>query len=367
MIKEKKVLVKVNNGNVGFYRKKGYHIDTTLIQSLLVDINDVSKTSLIRITAICKYCNSENSITLSKYYSNYNRNNKGFYSCFKCKNVEKERTCISKYGVKSYSQTQEFHDNESKKWKGIQKGSEKGKQTMLERYGVDSYFKTEEMRNRNKEWMSSDEFKQKSKETMIIKFGVDHYSKTDEFKIYISQNKDSIVKKMKETFLKKYGVEYYSQTAIWNTNYQTNIEQIRNKIVNTCLERYGVDNVSKVEDIMRKILNTKDNKCIRIPDDLITKWEVYKRQVRKITKGNKKELYENWDGFDYYDNEVIKGYLSCNHTHRFYPTIDHKISTFFGFSNNISVDEIGGLNNLCITKRCINSAKSSKTDIEFLN
>jgi len=365
MIKESQVLIKINNRNCQYYRSIGYTICDD--REILVSTSDVPKTSSIKITALCKFCNSENNITISKYYVNYNRNDKGYYSCFKCKNIEKEKTCLEKYGVKSFSQTDEYKVSESAKWKGIQKGSEKGKKTMLARYGVDSYFKTDDMRNRNREWMSSDEFKQKSKETMLDKFGVDHYSKTDDFKNWITQNKHSISEKMKETFLKKYGVEYYSQTDEWKKNYNSNIKQIRAKIMNTCLEKYGVDNVSKVEDIMRKILDTKDSKNIRISDELISKWEVYKRQVRQITKRNKKELYEKWDGLDYYDSELIRGYLSYNHVHRFYPTIDHKISTFFGFSNDISPEEIGALANLCITKRYINCEKTFRTDTEFLN
>ncbi len=62
---------------------------------------------------------------------NKNRNDKGFYSCFKCKNIEKEKTCIKKYGVKSYSMTDEFRTTESEKWKGIQKGSEKSEPFLI--------------------------------------------------------------------------------------------------------------------------------------------------------------------------------------------------------------------------------------------
>jgi hypothetical protein len=84
-----------------------------------------------------------------------------------------------------------------------------------------------------------------------------------------------------------------------------------------------------------------------------------------ITNSNKKYLYENWDGNDYYDDELIKGYLSHTSTHRFYPTIDHKISVYFGFMNDISPEEIGALDNLCITKRYINSMKGKLIENNF--
>ena len=48
----------------------------------------------------------------------------------------------------------------------------------------------------------------------------------------------------------------------------------------------------------------------------------------------------------FYDNELIIGYFSYTHTHRFYPTIDHKISTYYGFKNNISPLEIADIHNL---------------------
>jgi hypothetical protein len=93
---------------------------------------------------------------------------------------------------------------------------------------------------------------------------------------------------------------------------------------------------------------------------------LYKKEVRNITKQNKKSLYEYWDGHDYYDDELIRGYLSYSHTHRFYPTMDHKISVFYGFINSIDPNFIGSIENLCITKRFINSTKSKMTEEDFL-
>lgn len=48
-----------------------------------------------------------------------------------------------------------------------------------------------------------------------------------------------------------------------------------------------------------------------------------------------------------------------------YPTIDHKISVYYGFINNISPEEIGDISNLCITKRWINSTKRDSIESEF--
>lgn len=329
MIKEDKVLVKINLRNSTFYKNKGYDVSS---KEILVDVKDLTTSSKSRVTAICEICNSENSVTYGKYNINKNRNNKGYYSCFNCKNIEKEKTCIEKYGVKSYSMTEEFKSSESEKWKGIKKGHDKAKITMLEKYGVDSYFKTIESKEYNRRWMSSDEFKEKSKNKIIEKYGVDHYSKTEKFKTEIESKKDIILDKIKETFI----------------------------------EKYNVDWISKVNNIKDKIRKTKESKGNVIPDELISKWHSYKRKVRNITNLNKKKLYENWNGYDYYDNELIKGYLSHTHTHRFYPTIDHKISVYFGFINNISPEEIGSLENLCITKRFINAIKGKLVEEDFI-
>ena len=66
-----------------------------------------------------------------------------------------------------------------------------------------------------------------------------------------------------------------------------------------------------------------------------------------------------------YDNEYIKDNLQFDCNDRRYPTIDHKISVKNGFINNIDPSIIGNVENLCITKRCINSSKNSKNEKDF--
>lgn len=362
MIKEDKVLVKINLRNSTHYKRYGYDISQ---KELLVNIDELTKNSKSRVTAICEICESENSVTYGKYNINKNRNNKGYYSCFKCKNLEKEKTCLEKYGVKSYSMTEDFKIGESVKWKGIKKGHEKSKITMMERYGVDSYFKTDKSKDYNRKWMSSDEFKEKSKIKLIEVYGVDSYSKTENFKKDIYDKKDMIIEKIRQTFLERYDVLNSSQlesTKLKKLLRKSEIDEIKKQ---TCLEKYGVDNVSKVDYIKKKRKDTMIDNGSIIADYLLSDFEVYKRKVKSITRKNKKNLYENWDGNDYYDNELIKGYLSHTHTHRFYPTIDHKISVYFGFMNNISPEEIGSLENLCITKRFINSMKGKLVEENF--
>jgi hypothetical protein len=364
MIKEDKVLVKINIRNITSFVNKGYDI-TLDIKEYPISISDLNPGTKVKVTAICEICGSENTLQYNKYLMNINRNNKGYYSCFKCKNVEKEKTCIRKYGVKSYSMTEEFKVSESLKWKGTRKGDDSYKKTMLDRYGVDCYFKLDEIKNMNREWMSSDEFKNKSKKTMLNKYGEDHFSKTELFKNKISENKDVIVENIKKTFLEKYGVDWYFKTEDFKKNLKDKRVDIIESIKKTCLEKYGFDNVSKVKSVKDKIKKTRTKLNQIIPDELLTEWKVYKKNVRNLTKVSAKILYEKWDGLDYYDGEFIKGYSSYSHVHRYYPTIDHKISVYYGFINNISPEEISDINNLCITKRFINSKKRDLIESEF--
>jgi hypothetical protein len=86
----------------------------------------------------------------------------------------------------------------------------------------------------------------------------------------------------------------------------------------------------------------------------------YWLKVQVETRKFLKELFEGWDGLDYYTKQFI----------RILPerdiTVDHKISVYYGFINNISPKEIGKLENLCITSRKINSQKNKLTEEQFL-
>lgn len=95
MIKEKEIKVKINSRNITYYKNKGYSKIEIGKESFIKTI-DLTKGSKIKITAICKICSSENKIQYNKYLVNFNRNNKGFYSCFLCKNLEKKKTCLKK-------------------------------------------------------------------------------------------------------------------------------------------------------------------------------------------------------------------------------------------------------------------------------
>ena len=375
MIKEEKVIVDINTRNVRYYQELGYEIKLVSFsekKKLEVPVEQVSKHSRVRITAICEICNSEKSISINKYYQNHARG--GFYSCFKCKNKKKEMTNLKIYGVKSYSETEDFKNKFKKtclEKYGVENPNmlkdfrEKTKKTCLKKYGFTNPLLRPEIVESNRQWMSSDEFKEKSKASLIKNWGVDSFSKTAEFKMIIESNKSIIIDKNKKTFLEKYGVDSFSKTDDWKSKYLSKINEIELKKKETCLKKYGVENVTHVKEVYDKIIKTKIQNNQIIPYDELSDWEVYKRKVRRITNSNKKNLMESWNGLDYYDNEEIKSNFFLSHTHRFYPTIDHKISVFYGFNNNIEPEIIGNIENLCITKRYLNCIKNKLIESEF--
>lgn len=83
-------------------------------------------------------------------------------------------------------------------------------------------------------------------------------------------------------------------------------------------------------------------------------------KVLLLTKKLKIQLLDNWNGCDFYDGEDIRDNFNLPNGHKDYPTIDHKKSVHYCFTNNVPVDECADITNLCLTKRCINSSKGKK-------
>jgi hypothetical protein len=115
-----------------------------------------------------------------------------------------------------------------------------------------------------------------------------------------------------------------------------------------------------------KMIQTKEERGIYIPISSVDNFKKYRKLVNRLTLRNKKLLFDDWDGIDFYDNENIKlNLIKMNSNNMYYPTIDHKISIFEGFHKNIPPYIIGGIENLCITKRKINLLKSNKENFIF--
>jgi hypothetical protein len=197
--------------------------------------------------------------------------------------------------------------------------------------------------------------RQKAALTSIEIYGVDNYSKTDECRI-----------RVEKTNMDKYGYK----TNLLSPIYISGIKDILK-------EKYGTEYFYKIRNGkgLKKSLglkNLKDilNQSIDISENrysyftISEEYILYRNECRRITKKSLKSLFEKWNGLDFYDNTNIFYNFELPHNHKDYPTIDHKISIYYGFNNKISPTDIGSIDNLCITKRSINSSKRDRSHFD---
>lgn len=202
-----------------------------------------------------------------------------------------------------------------------------------------------------------------------------------EYRVYnrVHSNKNFYVcsrcrfQKTKLTNREKYGVDNVSFIDdVVNVIRIKNIENSdyrKIKRTKTNLEKYGVENTFQskklMEGCLEKAKQTNIDSGLWVDYSNVDSWRKYKKDVMYLTYKNKKELHEKWDGNDYYDNEYIKDNYSLHYYHPDYPTIDHKISIKYGFDNNIPIEEISKIENLCFTKKRLNTRKNTKNEDVF--
>ena len=101
-----------------------------------------------------------------------------------------------------------------------------------------------------------------------------------------------------------------------------------------------------------------------LPKKDLSLFKKYWNEVWRETRKWINMLYENWNGRCYYTNQKLITDINKSKT-KLYHSIDHKNSIIYGFKNNINPVKIGGIKNLCICSRSINSIKKGKTEKEF--
>lgn len=199
------------------------------------------------------------------------------------------------------------------------------------KYGVDNPFQSEDV-------------KKKTKDTLIKKYGVEH-------PMYLQSTKD----KIKDTSIERYGVDSPMKS-----------KSVKDKIKDTCIKKYGVDHQSKTKEGQESRKSTRIKNGNQVPDNLVTAYRKYRLSVNRITYVLRNKIIDEWDGYDYYDGEYIRNNFNLNPNDRNFPHFDHKISVIFGFYNNLDPREIGGIDNVCITKQWINGLKKEKCADEFI-
>lgn len=410
MVIEKSVQVNITFRNITYYKDKGYECKTN--ENTEVKIEDLNPTSKIRIHAQCSICSGITELSYQKYNVNLNREGWGFYSCKPCSRTKRELTTNKLYGVDNY--------------RLLDGCTEQIKKTNLERYGDENYNNPEKfnqtmIENYGVKWaMESPEIREKSVETTIKNWGVPSFSQTEEFLIRTRQTKlerygdenYTNQEQAVETNMERYGVPYYMQTEefldkcivtnqknrgvdwpmqspevrekskqtllkLFGVTHYAKTEQFLIDVKKTLFERYGDENYNNREQAMKtkeerygdpfymnveKAKETRISKGHQIPDELLTDFQIYSKKVRNSSRQKFNELFEWWDGNDYYDNEYIGDYKEkkINSIHPNYPNVDHIIPVIYGFVNNISAEEIAAISNLCITKRINNLRKGKK-------
>jgi hypothetical protein len=179
--------------------------------------------------------------------------------------------------------------------------------------------------------------------------------------------------KTKLTNMKNHGVENVSVLPEvrlkLSKSKKENAVELLEKRTKTNVLRYGCENPFQIQSIIDSNVDkckiTKIKNGHILPDEKMKPFLAYKRIVTKLTNRVKKDILLNWNGYDFYDGEFIKDNFCFGCTHSNYPTIDHKISTRYGFENGIPPEEIASIDNLCITKKGINTSKYTKTEEQY--
>ena len=168
--------------------------------------------------------------------------------------------------------------------------------TSRQMYGVDN-------------WMQLEESKKIISQRNIEKYGV----KTT---LLLSETKDKISK----TMISKYNTDKWYEIRTPNT------------------KKFVFKNIESKEFIFE---NPEDN----YQDIYDENYYTYRTEVRRITKKNQKKLLKEWNGFDHYDGEYIKENLILSPNDKDYPSVDHKISIYHGYKNNLHPTIIGDISN----------------------
>ena len=244
MIITNKIEIKTTNKNITYYKELGYNIKSGDI--IIINVNDLPKTSKLKIDVSCDRCEEKYEISYFSYLRNIKNDN--IYYCKKCSGIRCKETNINKYGVEHPLKLDEFKN--------------KIKKTNLEKYGFEYSMQNSDIKNKVRittnerygvyEYMSTNEFKEKSKITLIDKYGVDSPLKND-----------TIKKKVENTCIERYNsksplgsrliIDKISNTK--KEKYNNKNYNNRDKYKETCLEKYGFENPMKNDIIKKKLSN----------------------------------------------------------------------------------------------------------------
>jgi len=157
------------------------------------------------------------------------------------------------------------------------------------------------------------------------------YRLTCSSRICAANAKEGMLKR-KATNIAKYGVEEFPTSV---------------RFREACLQNLGAVNPSFLQTCLDKGRDTKIAKGSQIPDEDRTEWELYKKLVLAETRKNCTNL----------KNIHLRGHIK-NDPDAYH--LDHKVSVYYGFINNILPTVIGNTLNLEMIPARTNMQKRTK-------
>jgi hypothetical protein len=211
----------------------------------------------------------------------------------------------------------------------------------------------------------------KRKATNIKKYGVEHVTQVEGFSERaiaaqlerygeVRNFSNSRQRKTAEDAIKN---DFDRILAMKKISYYENDEKkalALQKREETCEELYGVKNVRSCPDVKKRMREYFESIGRWIPEEEYSEYKKYSLSVKRMTNVHYDELYSKWNGYDYYTGEYIK-----EETGLLKPSVDHKISRYYGYKNNISAEEISSYDNLCICSSKTNSTKNRYCENEY--
>jgi hypothetical protein len=299
-------ILSTNNSLVEFLDNKYPNIldFKTKIRLYVHDLDDYPRCSYSGCNNLVSFVKTFN-MFCSRKCDSLHKQETNFYEY---RNEKIRQTNLERYGVESYSQTDEYLS--------------KVKQTNLDRYGVENYSQTEEFSSKVKKTnlerygvenpMMLDEFKEKMVNGVFKKHGVESYSQTEEY-----------LSKVKKTNLERYGVDHpmklpeirdkqiRTNQERYGVNSYSQTEEYLSKVKKTNLERYGVENYSQTNDFAEKIRQTN---LERYGVNSYSQTEEYLSKVKKTNlERYGVENYFQSDEFKRQFIEIMNSKYGANH------------------------------------------------------
>lgn len=227
MLLTKEVTMFWNGNNKKHFVSKGY-IFTKMKDKFIVDVNDLSHGSKVKVTVECDYCGKIKTLEWRAYLRQHDEQFGD--CCHSCCDIKRSQTFLNKYGVKNISQLDNI--------------KEKKVQSYLSHYGTIHPLKSKVCMD-------------KLRQTNMDKYGYEYAGQVPQFQ-----------DKQKQTCIEKYGVDSTLKSPIIRQRIRKTCEEkynaptpfesdiIQNNIKRTCIEKYGAESPLLSSEIQEKCRQT---------------------------------------------------------------------------------------------------------------